>query len=137
MKHKFLISLVAAMGLATSASVVTTAQPQQVQAITKSSILNSQKPIQVITTKTVKIQKQKMAKAHCYVRAVGKQKTLKKGTKIKILPGGMDYNWILIKKGYTHSGVKLTKKSYRIKTKGYLWVICKNYLNDSWFKLAK
>ena len=136
MKRNMLVSILVAATIATSSlGIASAVNSQPVKAITKSSLLDSRKPINIVLTKTVKIQKEKMAKAHCYVRAVGKQKTLKKGTKLQILPGGMDYNWILIKKGYTHSGVKLTKKSYQIKTHGYLWVVSKNYLDDNWFKL--
>ena len=83
MKRNMLVSILVAATIATSSlGIASAVNSQPVKAITKSSLLDSRKPINIVLTKTVKIQKEKMAKAHCYVRAVGKQKTLKKGTKL-------------------------------------------------------
>lgn len=84
-------------------------------------------PTPITTTKKIKVIKEKMAKYNYKVRPVGKRKTIKKGTKMSIIPGGMDFNWIMIKKGYTHSGLR--------KTHGYIWVVEKIYTDNSWFKL--
>lgn len=91
-------------------------------------------PTPVITTKSVKIWKEKLAKYHYLVRTVGKSKTLKKGTKMNILWGGMGFDWIMVKKGYPSSG--LTPK-YNLKSHGYIWVVSKDYTDTSWFKFQQ
>lgn len=89
-------------------------------------------PTPIITTKPIKIWKEKLAKYHYKVRAVGKNKTLKKGTKMNILWGGMGFNWILLKSGYTHSGLTIKNN---LKSHGYVLVVSKSYTDTSWFKL--
>lgn len=91
-------------------------------------------PTPVITTKSVKIWKEKLAKYHYLVRTVGKSRTLKKGTKMNILWGGMGFDWIMVKKGYPSSG--LTQK-YNLKSHGYIWVVSKDYTDTSWFKFQQ
>lgn len=135
MKHKFLFSLIAAIGLTTTTvGVVDEVKPSTVQAVN----LNKWKtPKKVKLTKNVSIWKEKMAKYHYQVKIVGKKKKLKKGTTLKLLPGGMGFNWFVIKKGYTHSGLKISKHNFKIKTTGYVWAVQKRYTDQKWFKIIK
>lgn len=96
---------------------------------TKESIVReANDPVSIVTTKPIKVGKEKMAKYHYQVRLVSKFHPIKKGTKMKIVFGGMDFNWIMIKKGYTHSGLNSNH--------GYIWVVNKTYTDTSWFKIT-
>lgn len=61
-------------------------------------------------------------------------KTLNANTKLKVYPDGYHKNWILFKKGYAHKGYIPDGNKSQPK-KGYYWIIKKNWLNDSWFKM--
>lgn len=90
------------------------------------------RPRKVVVTKNTKIYKENVVFPLAYAGIVAGPKTLKKGTTIKVMGGGMKYHWFIFKKGYTHSGLT---KNYDLREGGYVWVAFPYYTDASWFKL--
>lgn len=90
------------------------------------------RPRKVVVTKNTKIYKENVVFPLAYAGIVAGPKTLKKGTTIKVMGGGMKYHWFIFKKGYTHSGLT---KNYDLRAGGYVWVALPYFTDASWFKL--
>ena len=133
-KYKnFLVGIIFGLAFISTASSLSNSHVEAASNRAKLTATSS-KPRKVILTKNVKIYKEKVDFPLYKVRLVSGPKTLKKGTIIKTMGGGMHFHWFVIKKGYTHSGLSLNSNYSKIK-KGYVWVVDRFYTDASWFKL--